>query len=137
MSDTNPMDASKRNVSVSLPVDEQFLADVIITACEGGINYWANIVTYDHPENPAFTKAEIIDPEVRDDEEDPRDGHFTINLDAICEGIKVALDPETKLSTRFKNELYGAVREQDAGDIDADLADIIVQCAIYKEVLYS
>jgi len=50
------------------PERQQFLVDILTTACEGGINYWCFLDSYDIWENPKAPTAELVlkkDPQLR------------------------------------------------------------------------
>ena len=119
-----------REIEVRLPVEDQFLADILSTAVEGGINYWAQVVVYKWTEGPEHTKAEIL-------EVDSSNAHFTIGLDVIAEGIQRVLGNDHSVSKETVGYVLAGVREQDAGEIDSIAADVIVQFGLFDELRYA
>lgn len=106
-----------------------YLADVMTTAIEGGINYWASIDTVSQIEDPTeilgwrYDAARVVD--LEDGEE------YTINLDTIARG----LNRIAKIQPRGR--IAAADRDMDAGDLDAIDADIIVQFGLFGEHVYA
>jgi hypothetical protein len=114
-------------------VSEQFASDVIITAIEGGIGYWANVLEYRHTPEPATAK-------IREQEAtDPKDNvpkEATLNREFIQKGIDALASGAIKVNPRLLgNILVGAVTD-DAGEVDSDGADVIVQAALFGELVY-
>ena len=133
---SNPMDTTKTTVEIkiSAQVSLQTLADIIITAIEGGINYWSQTVTYRWTEGPIHTYADII--EVGDGDEDEEDRkHHKIDLEVIKRGIERVLSAHAA-SSDIMESIHLAVAEDDAGHIDGDAADVIVQFGLLGEIIY-
>lgn len=118
------------------PERTQFLADIITTAVEGGIYYWAEVsdCTWDF-DNPgvAFVRVYCIE----DDDLTPPEG-VPVGIEKIAKAIARILDPEvpTDLSATNVKMIRDASKENDAGDVDADLADCIMQVAVLGDVIY-
>lgn len=107
----------------------QFLADVLTTAVEGGTGYWAAIGGY------KFEPASEAQAFFHIEDEPDRQPEF-VGLDAIAKGIGRVLDPEFKVRADIREQVALGSRENDAGEIDADGADVIVQAAIFGEIVY-
>ena len=111
-----------------------FLASILVTAVEGGIGYWAATQSYawQQTEDRQFTEASV---EVRAFEtgDDPADWQ-AVTLDTIAKGIVVL--KRKAVPSKFFADLALAVRENDAGYIDADMADAIVQAGLFGTVVY-
>lgn len=137
----------------------QFLADVLTTAIEGGVNYWATITNYSvslgHAENTTATLTETM--------EDAPSGAasytpaiHTVTIDTIARGVNLIAKstpnklvnglPDTNysaehggiryLSPGTRSAVIAASRINDAGELDASDADAIVQVALFGEVTY-
>lgn len=106
-----------------------YLADVMTTAIEGGINYWASLDTVSTVEDPTeilgwrYDAAYVVD--LEDGEE------YSISLDTIARG----LNRISKI--RPDGHIASAHRAMDAGDLDAIDADIIVQYGLFGELVYA
>lgn len=107
---------------------EQFLADIIISAVEGGTGYWAAVSRYRHDCPAADTTATLHDED---------DGKvYVLTIDTIATGIGRVLGDGFKVRGDILDQVKCGSRENDAGEIDADGADVIVQAALFGEVVY-
>ena len=117
-------------IDMKIKVTDQDIDDILCAAFEGGINYWA-------------LKAE------------PKDGDFkgtSYTSDALSKGATIIIRTDegenleltkekfmTGLEKAVKqcNHLFRLEREGlDIGHIDATSADIVVQMAVFGEVIY-
>lgn len=111
----------------------RFLSDVLITAVEGGISYWAVTHAYQwSDENPYSTMADIEDEE---SDEEPKILSLTIQI------IETAFERITAgsiegLHDSFRGQLIAAGQVNDAGLIDSSGADCIVQVGMFGSVVY-
>lgn len=117
----------------------EFLTDVLITAVEGGINYWAQVSDYD-PDAGTVTVWEL------DGNDDGSDRPFVVTLDTIAKGIGVLkrdgkLPPEEQ---RFPGVRQGYWLQfwladrtnSEDGDYDAGIADAVLQAGIFDDLIY-
>lgn len=120
-----------------MTVREQFLSDVITTAIEGGIGYWSvclqyqyegNVVVIDGKDYGGGTRA-TISPLDTDD-------IWHVTPDTIARGISVIREREDFCRLAIRDTILAASRENDGGEIDADGADVIVQAALFGELVY-
>lgn len=112
---------------------ETLLADIIIGAVEGGTGYWASVSGYKwSDEEPATTRAtlHVLDPD------DDDDGPHAVTIETVATGLARILAPGFGINARLRETIAQADRENDAGYIDADGADAIVQAGIFGEVVY-
>ena len=113
-----------------------FLADVIVTAVEGGIDYWAYTrnYTFEYADNLkkdrdlAFASAEVR-------ANDKPEWH-ELSPDVVEAGITELLAGTIKLHRSLRAILWTANMENDGGEIDSELADCIVQAALLGEIIY-
>ena len=113
-----------------------FLADVIVTAVEGGIGYWAYTrnYTFEYADNLkkdrdlAFASAEVR-------EGDKPEWH-ELSPDVVEAGITKLLAGTLGLHRSLLGTLYTANLYNDAWEIDSELADCIVQAALLGEIIY-
>lgn len=131
-----------RRVSVEVELSPQFLADVLTTAVEGGITYWATLAQ--------VYRAKDGDPLPLDDlsvygvdvheEDDGGHVHRAVTLDTVHTGIHRIVSGSVEIAPSLRHVIAGAVlgygEGPDAGDIDADAADVIVQAGLFGEVVY-
>lgn len=122
-------------ITVTLPVSAEFVHDVFVTACEGGINYWAEVDQYhwsDGDRNPdLFGFFAVIH-----DAEDLAT-KFRVDASVIAAGLqRVSAGPVEHLGEGLRANIVQATIAGDAGEIDADDADTIVQVGLFGKVIY-
>lgn len=129
---------------------EEFLAEVIITAIEGGTGYWATVFKYKHADLPPAEVHAIIaeNDAVEDAENDTPPGETIeaapflaehgkrIGIDTIARGLGQITRGEIELGAATRKAIVEAARENDAGEIDADDADVIVQAGLFNKIIY-
>lgn len=134
---------------------EQFLADIIIGAIERGTGYWAEVLRYKWQDlAPKDVNAVIVDQEDSDIQRklielrDKRGGNLSVNealdqklahkltIDTIASGIGKIKSGKVPLGSYLKGMVLLGDSENDAGNIDADGADVIVQAAIFDDIVY-
>lgn len=140
---------------------EQFLADVIIGAVEGGTGYWAAVVAYGWEGLPAADVHAVLVPD--DDETDAKVDAlrvklgrkpspteaveagfaYRVDIDTIAKGLGFVKDlPSIQpgmragIGSELRRTILDASRENDAGEIDSNAADVIVQAALFGEIVY-
>jgi hypothetical protein len=132
-----------------------FYASIVTTALEGGIGYWSAAEEYrwyfpdidggraePGPDGSANAYALIV-PADEDSDGDhwPKDAGgepcARVTVDNVRRGLRQIVSGEGQLvgeETRRRFAL--ALREWDAGDLDAGDCDMIVQVAIFGKVIY-
>ncbi|KZM68858.1 hypothetical protein [Nocardia terpenica] len=113
----------------------QFLTDVLTTAVEGGIGYWSELRGYLHEAPHAH--AVIVDYE---------DGEkYHVDIETIAHGLnEVSRSHDvTGMNHKARQLITAANRENDFapagyryGDIDSEVADMVLQVALFGEVRY-
>ena len=94
------------------------LHDIFTTAIEGGINYWASLVMVDHDEDNWY--ARVLD-------RDAETGFLhVIDKATIREGIRNLAKSE------YTHHLDDLVED----NMDATTADVIVQMALFGDIVY-
>lgn len=119
---------------------EQFLSDVLTTAVEGGINYWAAVSEYKWcDENDNNIPASVRVHELDDTTGEYMEPGVFITTKEIGRAIARIMDVNDEikhLGNHVRKDVFAASMENDAGDIDADIADVIMQIAVLGEVTY-
>lgn len=112
--------------------EEIFLSDIITTAVEGGTGYWASVSDYEWVmEGESGWKPTTVI--LYDQEEDP-DAPLALNIEKVANGINMLIAGyPTRYVTDYTLKGLAAL---DAGEIDSDAADAIVQCALLGEIVY-
>lgn len=116
-------------VTIKQELTPQMINDIIASGLEGGINYWcveANILSYGNPENKNDIEfaSDVIgyDGElelVTDDHE-----KFNLNLQNFLKGI----EGYCKMNNITPQEMYE--------NQDAETSDVIIQLAIFDEIIF-
>lgn len=123
----------------------EFLGDVITGAVEGGTGYWAQVSQYQyemdgevrvcvgrrHGDDPRA----VLHP-LRDDETGYEEEGKELTLDVVEAGIARIADPTFKINSTLRGAILAASATNDAGEIDAEGADYIVQAGLLGEVVY-
>lgn len=134
------------------PERTQFLGDIITTAAEGGTGYWAQVSQYQWIDDLGISREpgtimvvcgerQGDEPratlhELNDDESGYKEEGLDLTLDAVERGIGLILDGKVGVATRYINRIAGASARNDAGDIDAEDADVIAQAALLGDIVY-
>ena len=120
---------AKFKIEVEITVTDEQMTDIMVTALEGGINYWCG-------------KAKIV--------KLPTDNRITIASDVIAKGgvLKLydlgsndtwILDQEKLINgiKKYMAEENICSMEELIDNHDADVADKIIQYAIFKEQMFA
>ena len=111
-------------------VSDQDINDILVTAMEGGINYWCRKVWVngDLAEGQYASdglKGETTNTLIFVDAEEPEE--YSLNKESMYQAIEKYI--RNNLECIYKDEI-------DCGQIDANGADIIVQTALFGEVQF-
>ena len=125
-------------ITVNIPCETQFRRDILTTAVEGGIHYWINEDAVNEEGVSTCEVARASDLSVTCVSWEAEGAYFAVNDIHILDALQriVRGDKIKYLGTSSRNEITSAVQTQDAGEIDADLADVIFQIAAFGEVVY-
>lgn len=108
----------------------QFFMDILTTAVEGGINGWAVIRNLKRDED-----LNVLSFECRD-AEDPSEPWAEVNLDKIPPALNKIKLGDVKVAKDYRHTIMLAYADLDASNIDAMMADIIVQVAAFGECIF-
>ena len=126
------MDKHDFEVNVQIPVvlSEQDIDDIMVSALEGGINYWC-------------WKAEVVGDYLGDYASEQISRGGSLKLYDMESGEKLWLNREKflngfKLWFESNGDRYGAIdgHEVDPSRIDGEMADEIIQFAVFDDVIY-
>ena len=99
----------------------EFLDDIRTTAFDGAINYWAVISGHKIKEY---------------DDEGTVGWWIEITPDMVEKGIALVKYPSFKVREDILAAILLGDRNNDAGEIDAECADVIVQAAVFSKIVY-
>lgn len=119
---------------------EQFLADIIVGAVEGGTGYWALVSEYKH-DTPENTRATLHEEDADGGLTGRGDNHYS-SFPLMLTPSQVALALERirqggiEINEALRLNIMAAEDENNAGRIDAEDADVIAQIALFGEIVY-
>lgn len=122
-------------VAVNVELKPEFLSDVLITAFDGnygGCWYWAKPADSDWLKSDDGTWLSCWVKEKEPDEDS--DITYLVNHTSVTLGMQRLLDRATSGDSHAM--WVQAILAQDAGDLDADACDVIIQYAVFDEVKY-
>lgn len=100
-------------------------SEILTTAIEGGIGYWAAIADYRRDGEGYWLSAKLVD--ANGDDEAAEFGPVTVTAGDCSKAARrvLTLYPDSRAAAAIK-----------AGDIDGEAADLIVQVAAFGEGVY-
>ena len=118
-------------ITTKLTVTQEDIDDIVCTALEGGINYWcrkAKVVgeylgEYASEQISRGGKLELYDSE--------EDEVYELTLDKLLNGIKTAYT-----DGYYSNYEWCDGKTIDTCQVDAEVADVIIQLALFNEIIY-
>jgi len=128
-------------ITVEVPISAQCLCDILSAAFEGGINYWLSTYETSHPSTlTTLPKGERLECQymapayggtvrLYSTDLDETEGPYLLNQGNLLTAISRAAK-----EGRFQIEVYEG--DLDASDIDAEVADVIVQYAVLGEIVF-
>lgn len=123
----------------------QFLADVIVSAVEGGgygVQTWAEVTGYkwhaDDLEGGTAGAVEYTAAQLRelDDFGQPMGEPIQLTIDLVAKGVGAIDRGVADVGETFRRRVREASRDNDAGAFDVIDADAIVQVAVFGAVVY-
>ena len=117
-------------VTIEVEPSKAFLRDVVITAVEGGIGYWAVCKRYKW-EGREFPEV-ILEPAGEPDEF----AVTTLTPELVVAGLQLALQRPSFEANGKKLRILQALAEDDTSQLDCEDCDCIIQLAVLKDVVY-
>lgn len=126
----------------------EFLTDVFTTAMEGGVSYWASVLEYRHTESPRAvlvrTEELVLDDETMTWIPGPDAEELIVDLEVVARGVNRIVEGAIEFLPEAHRALVAAAsRENDMmpadgrhGDIDAGVAEHIVQAALFGAIVH-
>lgn len=127
-------------ITIHVLVTQEDIDDIMVSALEGGINYWCDAAKVEEEDRVAdwgheqiarggCLKIHVIEPFDDDDTE-----WYELTKEKFLSGLKRYLQtPGTEITTLPSGNHMGL----DTGQIDANGADEIIQFALFGEVVYA
>ena len=138
------MEKAKREVKVSMNVNvsDEDIEDIVVTAIEGGIGYWACLDNsgerwIDTPKDESYaetaTKILLEGDGVTFLDDEDHDTSWVLTLEKLMKGIEMYLNSDRGLGCLDGSNVSVVI---DTCQIDAEAADMIVQYALFGELIY-
>ena len=110
-----------------------FLADVLVTAVEGGISYWCDHQNYSwaQDEETDYMTDAFVEVDAGDGK-----GWMAVTLDTIEAGIAKVKESGFLINSGVLSDILIGDNNDDGGDVDSIAADCIVQAGLFGEVIY-
>lgn len=144
--ETTLVRAGVPHITVQLPVTDELCASILCTALEGGTGYWAAADKIERRDVPAerrayegefeYVSVELSDTEAQDEDDEPAFPPQVVDYAAIRRGLQRVIAGEVKVRRDLVAACQASVTGGDGGDIDADAADVIVQAAMFGELVF-
>ncbi len=130
------------SIVFTIPMDpkvwDEIAAGILTTAAEGGIGYWADYEVTRFEDGPHKGWVKEIHTFTDAEEGGAFDNakRSKVNEAGIYMAIKRILDGDVEIASYNKEAIINAIMEKDAGCIDADAADVLVQVALFGEIVF-
>lgn len=127
--DTTPRTVA--TVNISLNITAVMIDDILCTAFEGGINYWVSSVSVKDEDyhGKEYASQVVSAGGVLLLIEDENDTRHELDAAKLAEGIRLACLQIPKLIPEFSDY-------ENSTGIDAEMADCIVQMAVFGKLVY-
>lgn len=123
-------------LTTTIDIPDSVLEDVLTTAVEGGINYWATCTNVERREDLRVRYVRVHDD---DGNSAPVAGvSVARGIRLLHEAIQTGkVHPNSEIGAQFLHHLFVTDQEDDGlGYTDAVVADAIVQMACFGELIY-
>lgn len=122
---------SKLYINLKIEVTDEDIDDIMTTALEGGITYWCNKAEVEGKYLGEYASEQIARGGTLKLYPADEDKTYTLTLEKLLKGIEQAIEEEYFLSY----EWWG-VSGIDTMNVDADVADVIIQLALFGTIVY-
>lgn len=132
-------------VQVNYPITEDSVRNLLVSALEGGSNYWMSLLKYEFPPNTTredFTEGQYTVPDGNDNwpiayvlpfvprggivlQDKEEDCTHTLIVEKIVQGLRT-------MANKYPTHFMDFINEND----DAETADVFLQCCIFGEIVY-
>lgn len=124
------------DIEIKRSLPDQFFYDVMVTMAESGryaVRYWGHFLDINRNDDKDITWCIIR--EGTADEPVDECAEAMLNPEHIAEAIRTILR-DRPCAAYIMEYIERAVRDGDAGEIDAEAADVIAQIAVLEELRY-
>lgn len=120
---------AEERITLVMPVqiDVQRLRDLLVSAVEGGSNYWARFKALERSDDLDYLKVEVF--EVESHKDDGPGVRRTVTPEELVEGLKLLAQGPFPAA---RQHLTNFLEEND----DAETADVVLQLTVFGELIY-
>lgn len=126
-------DKRKETVVLNIPVSRQTLRDLLCTAVEGGSNYWAEFRDCERTDDLDYIRVRVVEKEASTDK--PRKNVY-VTAEDLASGLERLAKVVTNEDTAHQFSAAGQHFAAALGDHDATTADVVLQMAVFGDVVY-
>jgi hypothetical protein len=123
-------------VTKNVIISQEDIDEIMCTALEGGITYWCmhaqSIMEEEWMKENNITYLSDVTGRGGDIVLTTDDGDYVLTLKAFLTGLQMAIDDDTIAIETINNEYH-----IDTCMIDADIADVIIQYALFGKLVYA
>ena len=116
---------------LKISVTNEDIDDIMVTALEGGINYWCDKATVIGAPLGEFASEQISHGGTLKLHDMEDNKNYLLTIDMLLKGIKMAIE-----DCYFSEYDWHNGKELDTCNVDANVADVIIQLAIFGDVVY-
>jgi len=118
------------------PLTDEFLADILTIAAEGGIGYWTTYRTVRNADGYVITIRDMTDAETGETFPELDGDRGVVAFNHLATAINRVLKQDPIITANAATRLLECVIANDACDLDAEDCDTLVQVALFGEVIY-
>lgn len=123
-------------VTKNVNITQEDIDEIMCTALEGGISYWCMYAQSIMPDEWMKENSIVYLSDITGRGGDivltTVDGDYVLTLKAFLTGVQMAIDDDTIAIETINNEY-----RIDTCMIDADIADVIIQYALFGKLVYA
>lgn len=126
------------SVNITIDITERMVSDILISALDnpyGGARYWVQNVRVKGNDAKDILDEIWYSATFEDSYGDHNPKYF-VNGEKVIAAIQNILNQNVTTSQVICDTLSKAIREDDAGYVDADVADVVLQVAVLGEITY-
>jgi len=126
------------SVNITIDITERMVSDILISALDnpyGGARYWVQNVRVKSNDAEDILDEIWYSATFEDSYGDHNPKYF-VNGEKVIAAIQDILNQNVTTSQIICDTLSKAIREDDAGYVDADVADVVLQVAVLGEIIY-
>lgn len=119
------------SIERKINVTQQDIDDIMVTALEGGITYWCDKATVVGEYLGEYASEQISRGGALILHDAEENYEYVLNIDNFLEGLQQAIEEHW-----FEDYEWYDDKELDTGNVDAEVADVIIQLALFGDIIF-